>query len=173
MEKGCVQVYTGNGKGKTTAAFGIALRAIGAGYRVYIGQFMKKGEYSEIKAFKYFDSDKITLEQFGHGEELTHKDEQAYSEAANNGLKRALEVLRSNDYDMVILDELNVAVYFGYVKLDDALNLLNEKSDNTELIITGRYAKDEIIQKADLVTEMKEIKHYYTKGINARIGIEK
>lgn len=173
MQNGYIQVYTGNGKGKTTAAFGVALRAVGAGYKVYIGQFMKSGEYSERKAFREFGEDRIKMEQYGQGQELSHIDEEAYAKAAREGMEKAVEALKCNEYDVIILDELNVALHFGYVQLSEVLELISLKSPETELIITGRYACQEVMEKADLVTEMKEVKHYYNKGVQARKGIEK
>lgn len=173
MKKGYFQVYTGNGKGKTTSSLGVALRSIGAGYKVYIGQFMKNGDYSEIKALKSLGGDNLKIEQYGHGGELSNKDNEAYIHAAHEGLKKAYSALTSGEYDLVILDETNVAIHCGYLELDDVLSLIDKRPENTELIITGRYAKPEILEKADLVTEMKEIKHYYQQGVPARKGIEK
>lgn len=173
MEKGYIQIYTGNGKGKTTAAFGVALRAIGAGYKVYIGQFMKNGDYSEIAAFQQFDAEQIKIEQYGAGGELSHQDKQAYAEAAEVGLSKARAALQSHVYDVVILDEMNVALHMGYVQLAEVLDVIAQKPVETELIITGRYAAPEVMEKADLITEMKEIRHYYKEGVPARKGIEK
>lgn len=170
--KGYVQVYTGNGKGKTTAAIGLSLRAAGAGLKVFILQFMKMGDYSEIKALKKF-SDLITVEQYGAGRFVKGQPSPEDIEAAKKGLERAKAVIAAGEYDVVLLEEANVAVMCGLFPVDELLELIRIKPDNVELIITGRGAVTEVIEKADLVTEMKEIKHYYQKGVKARVGIEK
>lgn len=170
--KGYLQVYTGDGKGKTTAALGLSLRAAGAGLKVYIAQFLKQGHYSEIKALKQF-SDTIVLEQFGLGEFVKGQPTQAEMNAARDGLEKARERLSSGDYDMVILEEANVAVAIGLFSIKDLMDIIRQKPDHVELVITGRGAAPEVIEKADLVTEMKAVKHYFEKGVQARIGIEK
>ncbi len=172
IEKGYVQVYTGNGKGKTTASLGLALRGAGAGFKIFIAQFMKSGDYNEIKALKRF-SDLITIEQFGYKGFVRGKPMPEDFEAAKKGLIRVKEVLSSANYDMVILEEGNVAVMCGLFPVTTLLQIIDLKPDNVELIITGRGAMPEIIERADLVTEMKEIKHYFKKGVKARTGIEK
>ncbi len=170
--RGYVQVYTGNGKGKTTAAFGLALRAAGAGLKVYIGQFLKKGEYSELNSINRF-KDLIKVEQFGGkryiGQEIKEEDR----ELAKKGFKKIKEVIFSGEYDVVILDEINVALYYKLLSEEDLIDLIKNKPSDVELVLTGRYASSQIIKIADLVTEMKEIKHYFSKGIKARTGIEK
>ena len=168
--KGYVQVYTGNGKGKTTAALGIALRSLCAGNKVFFGQFMKGQDYSELRAPEYFD--KLEMEQFGTPDFLTGKPTAADIRNAENGLKRMREILSSGKYDMVVFDEINTALYFELISLDDVLDVLNLKPEGTEVILTGRYAPQGIIDRADLVTEMLEIKHYYNDGVGARVGIE-
>ncbi len=170
--RGYVQVYTGNGKGKTTAALGLAIRAAGAGLRVFIAQFIKMGDYSEIKALKRF-SDLITVEQFGLGRFTNGKPRPEDIQAAQCGLDRIKEVMSSGKYSLVILEEANVAAKYGMLAVQDLLGLIINKPDNLELVITGRYASARIIENADLVTEMCDIKHYYRKGVRARIGIEK
>ncbi len=172
MKKGYIQVYTGNGKGKTTASLGLCLRAAGAGLKVYIAQFIKHGDYSEIKALERF-SDLITVKQYGLGRFIKGKPTQADVETAQDGLKEARKALASGDYDVVVLEEGNVAVTCELFTVDDLLDAAAQRPDTTELIITGRGANDKIIEAADLVTEMKEIKHYYQKGVQARVGIEK
>ena len=169
---GYIQVYTGNGKGKTTAALGLALRAAGAGLKVFIAQFIKMGEYSEIKALKRFN-DLITVEQFGSGRFIKGKPSASDIEAARKGLHRIKSVFRSGLHDLVIMEEVNVAVSLGLLSVDNILEVMVEKPNNVELVITGRGADSRIIEKADLVTEMKEVKHYFQKGVKARIGIEK
>lgn len=167
---GCVQVYTGNGKGKTTAAMGLVLRALGAGMRVYFGQFMKCGEMCEIKALRTFAE--ITIDQYGDGTELSCPSAEDDRAAAQTGYSRALQALQTGAYDVVILDELNVAVHLGHIDEAQAHALLAARPEKTELVLTGRWAKQSVMDAADLVTEMREIKHYYNAGIPARRGIE-
>ncbi len=170
--KGYLQVYTGNGKGKTTAALGLALRAAGAGLKIYIAQFLKQGDYSEIKALERF-SDAIVLEQFGLGQFVKGQPTQAEIDAARDGLAKARQRLSSGDYDMVILEEANVAAAIGLFSVKDLMDIIQQRPDHVELVITGRNAAPEVIEKADLVTEMKAVKHYYDQGVQARVGIEK
>lgn len=170
MDKGYVQIYTGNGKGKTTAALGISLRAVCAGKRVFFGQFVKGMKYSELEAPKLLPN--FELEQFGRDCFIFNNPSKADIEEAKKGLKRAEEVLVSGKYDLVVFDELNIALFYKLFTIEEVLELINKKAENVELIITGRYAPKELIERADLVTEMKEIKHYYTQGVTARVGIE-
>ena len=166
-----VHVYTGNGKGKTTAALGLALRAIGANKKVFIGQFIKNMDYSEINALKLLPNNKV--EKFGVSCFINRNPEKKDYEAAKNGLKRIREVLRTCEYDVVILDEINIAIYFKLISVEEVLEVLKERNKNIEVILTGRYAPKELIEYADLVSEIKEVKHYYTKGILSREGIDK
>jgi cob(I)alamin adenosyltransferase len=170
--KGYVQIYTGDGKGKTTAVLGLSIRAAGAGLKVYIGQFIKSGEYSEINALKRF-SDFITIEQFGRGCFIKGKPTKKDIEFAQKGLKKIKEVMSSGNYNIVILDEANVALQYKLIEVQDLLEIIAAKPEDIELVITGRYADPKIIEKSDLVTEMKEIKHYFQKGVQARLGLEK
>lgn len=170
--RGYVQVYTGNGKGKTTAALGLALRAVGAGLRVYVAQFIKNKAYSEIKALRHFQ-EQVRVEQFGTGMVPKGGPPAKAFQLAREGLARIREVLQSNRYQMVILEEANVAVHHGLFTIMDLLALVNGKPESVEMVITGRYAAPEIIAAADLVTEMKEVKHYIHQGVRARVGIEK
>ncbi len=170
--KGYVQVYTGDGKGKTTAALGLAIRAAGAGLSVYIIQFIKMGEYSEIKMLEKF-SESITIEQCGLGRFICDQPLPEDIEAAQRGLKRVQEAIASDKYQVIILEEANVAAKIGLISVQDILDVIDDKPDHVELVITGRYASPLIIERADLVTEMKAIKHYYEKGVQARVGIEK
>jgi len=170
--KGYIQVYTGNGKGKTTAALGLAIRAAGAGLKVFIAQFIKMGEYSEINALKRF-SDLITIEQYGRGRFIKGKPSSEDIEAAGKGLERIEKIIDLREYHVIILEEANVAVQCGLFSVKDLLKIIDKKPDDVEIVITGRDARPEIIERADLVTEMKEIKHYYHKGVKARVGIEK
>lgn len=169
--KGYVQIYTGNSKGKTTAALGLALRAVGAGHRVFIAQFIKKDKTSEHKALERF-KDLIEIRQYGAGFIMTKEPLPSDIKVASDGFIEAGEILRSGKYDMVILDEINVAVFKKLIPLEDVLKLIDSKPEHVELVLTGRYAEDKIIERADLVTEMKEIKHYFHSGVGARIGIE-
>jgi len=170
--KGFVQVYTGNGKGKTSAALGLALRAAGAKKRIFIAQFVKGSEYSELKSIARLTPE-VTLKQYGRKNFIHNKPTAEDILAAQNGLKEVREIIRSGKYDIVILDEANIATYFDLFSVEDLLSLIAQKPDDVELVITGRYADARIIERADLVTEMQEVKHYYTKGITAREGIEK
>lgn len=170
--KGYVHIYTGNGKGKTTAALGLAIRAAGAGDKVFIAQFIKMGEFSEIKALKRF-SDLITVEQFGLGRFVKGRPSPEDIEAAQKGLAKIKSILSSGEYRIVIMEEANVAAKLELFSVQDLLDIISVKPKEIELVITGRGADPRIIEKADLVTEMKEIKHYYQKGVPARVGIEK
>lgn len=170
--KGYVHVYTGDGKGKTTAALGLSVRAAGAGLKVYIAQFIKMGVYSEIKALEKF-SDLITVEQFGLGRFIIGKPLQEDIEVAGKGIAKVKSIMGLSEYDIIVLEEANVAAVCGLISVENILELISLKPDNVELIITGRGADPKVIEKADLVTEMKEIKHYYQNGVKARVGIEK
>ena len=170
-KRGYVQVYTGDGKGKTTASLGLGLRASGDGLKVYMIQFMKGRRYSEIDAIEKIEN--FTITQHGRDEFVSKEDpEQIDIDLAMEGFGKAKEVLLSGDYDIVILDEFNVTVDFGLVPLEGALALINAKPEHVELVLTGRNAPAEFIDLADLVTEMKEIKHFYQKGVQARKDIE-
>jgi cob(I)alamin adenosyltransferase len=173
LERGYIQLYTGNGKGKTTAAFGLAIRAAGAGLNIYIIQFMKGQLYSEHASLKKFKE--IKVDQFGTKNFYKlndHNYEEQYT-LAQNGLKRAAEVLEDKKYDIVILDEIVTALSLNVLTLDEIIKLLEFKPENKELVLTGRGAPQHLISLCDLVTEMTEIKHYFSQGVNARVGIEK
>ena len=170
--KGYVQVYTGNGKGKTTAAIGLSLRAAGAGLTVYIAQFLKKGDYSEIKALRKL-SGSITVEQFGQGRFIRGEPSPSDVAAAGAGLEKVRSAMASGRFDVMVLDEANGAVEVGLFPVSALIALIDEKPDALELVITGRSAHEDVIRRADLVTEMKVIKHYFDKGVAARVGIEK
>ncbi|MFZ0612966.1 MAG: cob(I)yrinic acid a,c-diamide adenosyltransferase [Desulfobacterales bacterium] len=172
MNKGYVHVFTGNGRGKTTAAIGLSIRAAGAGMKIFFGQFVKKGEYSEIKALKRFD-DLITVEQFGLGRFTHERPKLEDIQAARDGIERVTAVIASGRYDLVILDEANVAVKLGLFPVQELLGLIINKPPELELVITGRYASPRIIEMADMVTECQARKHYYDLGTKARVGIEK
>jgi len=170
--KGYVQVYTGDGKGKTTAAFGLALRAVGAGLKVFIAQFVKNMAYSEVKAIEML-GDSVMLKQYGHGDFLHREPDERDRMSARDGLAEVTEIMASGRFDVIILDEVNIATYFHLFSVDDVLALIKAKPEQVELVLTGREADPRIMEAADLVTEMKEIKHYYNKGVQARVGIER
>lgn len=169
--KGYIHVYTGNGKGKTTAAFGLALRAEGAGLKVFIGQFIKGQTYHEnVAAQKYLKN--IELKQYGLGCFIVNTPTDDDIKAARKGLDELRKIIQKGKHDLVIMDEVNIALYYKLFEVDELIGLIRNKPDHVELVLTGRYAPPEIIEIADLVTEMKEVKHYYQQGIEARKGIE-
>ncbi len=171
QEDGYFQVYTGEGKGKTTAALGLALRASGRGLPVYIGQFMKGQDYGELHALPKLPG--VTHEQYGDpGWVYKGKITEAQRARAHEGLARAREALYSGKYRIVILDEINMAVWFELISLEEALELVEKRPRKVELIFTGRRADPQVLEQADLVTEMREVKHYYSQGVPARKGIE-
>ncbi len=172
IKKGYLQVYTGDGKGKTTAAMGLALRAAGAGLRVYIAQFVKGMHYSELDALKRFE-DLITIKQYGRSCFITRDPEQADVDAAREGLTAVRKLLAEDAPDVLILDEANIAVFYKLFSVEDLLEVIESRPQGVEVVVTGRKAPPELLEKADLVTEMKEIKHYYAQGVAARDGIEK
>ncbi|MGD8306287.1 MAG: cob(I)yrinic acid a,c-diamide adenosyltransferase [Ignavibacteria bacterium] len=173
LSRGYIQIYTGNGKGKSTAAIGQAVRAAGFGMKTYIAQFMKEFPYNELNSLKQL-SEWIKLEQFG-GDDFVYKKElpsKPEIKKAKKGLEAAAQNMLSGSYDIIILDEVCVAIYFKLINVSDIMTLINQKPKNVELILTGRYCPNELIEEADLVSEMKEVKHYYQKGISSRNGIE-
>lgn len=172
MQAGYFQVYTGEGKGKTTAALGLALRASGRGWPVYIGQFMKGQDYGELHALPRLGT--VVHEQYGDpGWVYKGKVTEAQRAQARAGLEKGRAALLSGKFRIVILDEINMAVWFDLISLQDALALIESRPAGVELVFTGRRADEEVIRRADLVTEMREVKHYYTQGVGARPGIEK
>jgi cob(I)alamin adenosyltransferase len=171
--RGYIHIYTGDGKGKTTAALGLALRAAGAGLRTYFGQFLKGQKYGELKSLKPL-AELITIEQFGkdtfiHVDKATPED----LNMAQDGLYQCQHAMVSGNFDIVVLDEVCVAIHLAVLSLDDVLSFMAQKPSNVELILTGRRAPERLIQEADLVTEMVEVKHYFQRGVSAREGIEK
>ncbi len=172
-EKGTVQLYTGNGKGKTTASLGLAFRAMGAGYSTIIIQFMKGQHYSELNSALKSEG-LIKIEQYG-SENFCTPDGENFHEHYNlgrEGYERAKHVLEKNLFDIIILDEIITSIFFKLITTEEIIKLIKLKHENTELILTGRYAPEELHKHCDLITEMKEIKHYYNSGIEARVGIE-
>jgi cob(I)alamin adenosyltransferase len=171
LEKGYIHVYTGPGKGKTTAALGLGLRAAGAGLKVYMIQFMKGRRYSELDAVENLSN--FTIIQYGRDEFVSkEKPEKIDIDLAQDGLKHAQDVIKKGKYDMVILDEINIAVDYNLISLDDVIQLIKEKPEKLELVLTGRYAHPEIVKNANIVTEMLEINHPYQQGVEARKGID-
>lgn len=173
--QGLIQVYTGNGKGKTTAALGLALRAAGHGMRTYIGQFLKGRPTGEVEAAKRL-SPLVVIEPFGRKEFVHVTDagpDDEDIERARRGLVRCREAMLSGDFGIVVLDEVNTAVDLGVLSEQAVLDLVAGKPAGVELVLTGRSAPASILERADLVTEMKDVKHYYERGVKAREGIEK
>jgi len=172
LDRGLVQVYTGDGKGKTTAALGLALRAAGQGFSVHIVQFMKGGRTSgEVKALEWLPN--ISICRFGraelvHPQRITAEDQ----EMAREALAHGREAIQSGRYDLVILDEINVALAWKLLDLQAVLDMLEAKPQGLELVLTGRGAPQEVIEVADLVTEMREVKHPYHQGLACRRGID-
>lgn len=170
LKRGYVQVYTGNGKGKTTAALGLALRASGAGLKVYLQQFAKNGRHSEIRALSKFYN--IKVEQCGRGAFIRGKPSVSDVECARRGLDAAKKNIFSGKYDLVILDEVNIAMMIGLIEPRDVITIIRNRPRNVELVLTGRRCPPSVKKIADLVTEMREVKHPYRRGIDGRKGIE-
>lgn len=167
-KRGLIQIYTGEGKGKTTAALGLSLRAVGRGFKVCFIQFCKgqtSGEHLFIQKYPVFEI--IIL---GRSNTFTASDAVLKAEAQETF--KVAQKKMSGDYDLIVLDELNIAIYRGFITVEEALALLDKKPARTEVVLTGRYAHEELIKRADLVTEMKPIKHPYLQNVKARIGIE-
>jgi cob(I)alamin adenosyltransferase len=171
LKKGLIHVYTGNGKGKTTAAIGLGVRAAGNGLKVLMIQFMKGRRYSELDALNQIQN--FTVVQFGRDEFVSkEKPAQIDIDLAQKGLAYAKDIIQKRSYDLIILDEINVAVDYHLITVQDVLQILKEKPESVELVLTGRYASPELIQHADLVSEILEIKHPYQKGLLSRKGID-
>ncbi len=177
MEKGYIHIYTGNGKGKTTAAFGLAIRALCAGKSVYIGQFVKSMKYNETRIEELLSGagphfGKVCIEQLGSGCFINTRPTDDDKALASEGLSRCARLLAGGEYDVVILDELTIALYFRLLTTDAVIEALRHRAERVEVVITGRYAPQELIDIADLVTDMREVKHYYTAGVLSRNGID-
>jgi len=170
--KSYIQVYTGDGKGKTTAALGLALRAVGANKKVYIGQFVKGMKYSELNSLKKFFP-QIIVKQYGLDCFIYNEPTQKDIEIAEFGLEEIKNIINSGNYDLVIMDEANIATYYKLFSVEELVEVIKNRPEHVEIVITGRNADKKLIEIADLVTEMKEIKHYYSQGVQARVGIEK
>ena len=167
-----IQIYTGNGKGKTTAALGLALRAVGHGFKVIMIQFMKgKINYGELESAKLLPN--FIIEQYGRPDFVNPENPDKIDiDLAKQALKRAKEIIKSQKYDMVILDEINIAISFGLIEVDEVIDIIKQTPQKTELILTGRNAPQELEKYADLISEVREIKHHFQKGVSARKGIE-
>jgi len=172
MKQGYIQIYTGDGKGKTTAALGLVLRAAGHGLTTYFAQFMKGQSYGELNSLQLIPE--IKIDQFGK-DTFIHIDQESPEDIklAKQGLEKAFQAMISGDYDIIVLDEINVAIHFNLLTISQVIDFISSKPKNVELILTGRRAPKKLIKRADLVTEMQEVKHYYQQGVAARDGIER
>ena len=173
MKKGLIQVYTGDGKGKTTAALGLALRAVGHGMKVLMIQFMKgSSEIGEVKAAQKL-APYLTIVPMGRGTFVSKDNPHPEDiKIAREGLLLSQKAIQNKEYDVVILDEINVAIEYGLISISDLLQLLDSKPKEVEIVLTGRNARPELLEKADLVTEMVKRKHYFDEGVPARKGME-
>ena len=171
MKKGLVQIYTGNGKGKTTAALGLSLRAAGRGLKVFIAQFVKGMFYGELEALERF-APQITLHQYGRKCFIRDEPTEEDVRLAREGWQEIQDVLKSEKCDLLILDEIGIAIHYRLISLEEVEELLRNRPDSVELVLTGRKIPEALYEQADLVTEMREIKHYYNAGVQARKGIE-
>jgi len=172
MEKGYIQVYTGDGKGKTTASMGLVLRALGSGMKVYFGQFLKNHRYSEIKSFENFPGSSLRIRQFGTKRPVNEPMNEKDYDAALSGIEEAEREMLSGKWNLIVLDEFNIVAGSKLVEEGRLKAFIDKKPKGIELILTGRGAPDWLLKKADLVTEMRMIKHYYNNGVQARKGIE-
>ncbi len=176
--RGYIHIYTGNGKGKTTAAFGLAVRALCAEKNVYIGQFVKSMQYHETRIEALFEETggrygRVKIEQLGRGCFLDRNPDPVDIRMAHEGLARCAAMISGGEYDLVVMDEVTIALHYGLLETAEVLAVLDGRNPATEVVITGRYAPEELIARADLVTEMREIKHYYTQGVLSRDGIDR
>ncbi|MCI7224201.1 MULTISPECIES: cob(I)yrinic acid a,c-diamide adenosyltransferase [Fusobacterium] len=173
LEKGYVQIYTGNGKGKTTAALGLTARAVGNNFKVFFCQFMKGKDYGELKTLASFPT--VKHERYGRGIFIRKKENVTDEDISlmRSGYESLKSALLSGEYDIIIADEIIGTLKFDLISIDEIKFLIKNKPNHVELILTGRNAPEELIELADLVTEMREVKHYFQKGVYARVGIEK
>jgi len=173
LKRGFVQIFTGNGKGKTSAAIGLAVRAAGAGLRTYFLQIMKNYPYSELNSLKKFKGS-ISLVQAGNDDFVIEKRNptEKEKEIISSQLEKIILLMKNRNYDIFILDEICVAIHFGLIEIEKVIELLEIKPENVELVLTGRYCPQNLIEKADLVTRMEEVKHYYANGVFSRKGID-
>jgi len=171
MDRGLVQIYTGDGKGKTTAALGLVLRACGHGQKVFLAQIAKGREYGELEALRRF-AELVTVRQYGRAEFIVGEPTPEDRRLARAGWEEVLAVCERGVQDLLILDEIGIALHFRLVDLEEVRELLRRKPQRLELVLTGRKIPSELYELADLVTEMREVKHYYARGVKAREGIE-
>ena len=175
--KSYIQVYTGNGKGKTTASLGLTIRALGAGKSVFIGQFLKNGNYSEIKMLEKISTQlepgqQLKVVQYGEPRFIKQKPRQEDLDAALKGWDSLRNAVTSGSYDLVVMEEINIAIHMQLISEEEVLKVLEAKPPGVELVLTGRYASEKIILAADLVSRIEDVKHYYRAGVKARTGIE-
>jgi len=166
-----LQLYTGNGKGKTTAAIGLTLRAVGAGFKVFFAQFMKNMSTSESQTIKLL-GDNVVFKQFGSGDYVINTPSKKDFECAQAGFTEVYHAVKNGQFDMIVADEICTALYYKLIDIEKVFQLVKACPQQTELVFTGRYACDALINAADLVTEMREVKHFYSDGVPARKGIE-
>jgi len=171
MERGYVQIYTGDGKGKTTASLGLALRAAGRGLKVFIAQFAKGMFYGELESLKRFEP-QISLHQYGRRCFIHEQPTEEDIQLARKGWEQIRTVIQAGEHDLLILDEIGIALHYHLITLDEVMQVLRDKPPQMELVLTGRKIPESLYEHADLVTEMREIKHYYNTGVQARKGIE-
>lgn len=171
MEQGKVQIYTGDGKGKTTAALGLALRAAGRGLKVFIGQFAKGMFYGELEALKRL-APQVVVHQYGRKRFIRDEPAEEDRRLAREGWREIQEVMQDGAYDLLVVDEIGIALYYRLVSLQEVEALIRGRNPSVELVLTGRKIPETLYALADLVTEMREIKHYYAAGVKARKGIE-
>lgn len=171
--KGYVQIYTGNGKGKTTAALGLIVRALGNDWKILLCQFNKGQNYGELKSLSQFSN--LTIKRFGTGKFIRSLEnvQELDRELAREGYEFVKKAMLSGEYSLIVCDEIFVARRFGLIRTEEIVELIKEKPEALELVLTGRNAPEEIMELADLVTEMKEVKHYFKQGVKARVGIER
>ena len=172
IEKGLLIVHTGPGKGKSTAAFGLVMRALGHGFRIGIVQFVKgaweTGERFVLDRFP----DLVTIQAMGEGFTWETQDRERDIAAARAAWDKARAMIADPDYQMVLLDELNIVLRYGYLDIDEVVEVLKNRPEGMHVIVTGRNAKDELIEAADLVTDMTQVKHPFRAGVKAQVGIE-
>lgn len=173
LKNGYLQIYCGDGKGKSTASLGVALRILGAGGKVFYAQFIKgKSLSSEFNILNQF-KENFSYHSYGLGRFIKSEPHIEDIEVAEKGLKECKEALLSGEYDLVVMDELNGALGCNLFSIEEVLDVINVRNSQTELIITGRNPHKKLLDMADLITEMRVIKHYFDQNVTARVGIEK
>lgn len=170
MERGFVRLYTGSGQGKTTAAFGLLMRVLGSGQTAYVGQFVKNEQYNETQVTRYCK--RVEIEQLGMGCFLDQPPTELDAQAAQAALVHVAEIMKNGLYDLVILDEITIAIQYGLVTVQEVIDAVKARNPHVEVVMTGRYTPPELVEHADLVTEMREVKHYYQQGVLSRDGYD-